>query len=107
MKILTEQTLFFDYPSAFGAQAGYVEGRVRIEMGARSDIEPAESPLIQPYLAEVFPRCLATVLFRCERLLRGVHSREKAMLLHEETFRPEDRLPRKPRTARHYSTSGV
>ena len=53
-----EQTLFFEYPSSFGVQAGYVEARVRIEMGARSDTEPSESPDIQPYLAKAFPEIL-------------------------------------------------
>ena len=97
-----EQTLFFEYSSAFGAQAGYVEGRVRIEIGARSDIEPAETPQIQPYLAEAFPEILGESSFSVRTIAARRTFWEKAMLLHEETFRPEDRLPRKPRMARHY-----
>jgi hypothetical protein len=69
-------------------------------MGARSDTEPAETVAIRPYVISVlnaeggdaFP-------------VRAVAARrtfwEKAMLLHEETFRPADK-PRKDRLARHY-----
>lgn len=97
-----EQTLFFEYPSAFGAQAGYVEARVRIELGARSDIEPAETPTIQPYIAAAFPEIIRDSSFAIRTIAARRTFWEKAMLLHEETFRPEVRLPRKPRMARHY-----
>jgi hypothetical protein len=36
----------------------YVRRVVKIEMGARSETEPAETPHIQPYLAEAFPDLL-------------------------------------------------
>lgn len=97
-----EQTIFFEYPSAFGAQAGYVEARVRIEMGARSDTEPSESPAIQPYVAAAFPEILGESSFTVRTIAARRTFWEKAMLLNEETFRPEDKLPRKPRMARHY-----
>src|ERR1043166_8937887 len=35
------QTLMFRYPSVFGNRESYVRAIVRIEMGARSDVEPA------------------------------------------------------------------
>lgn len=97
-----EQTLLFEYPTAFGGRAGYVEATVRIELGARSDIEPSESPQIQPYLAEAFPEFLGESSFSVRTIAARRTFWEKAMLLHEETFRSEDRLPRKPRMARHY-----
>jgi hypothetical protein len=95
------QTLLFQYPSVFMGDMGYVRPVVKIEMGARSETEPAENPLIQPYLAEAFPDLLRGSAFS----LRTVAARrtfwEKAMLLHEEAFRPADR-PRKARLSRHY-----
>ena len=49
-----EQTLLFHYPSVIG-QAGYVRSVVKIELGARSDIDPSARPEIRPYIADVFP----------------------------------------------------
>ena len=57
--------------------------------------------LIQPYLAEAFPH-LATGAAIPVRVLAAERTFwEKALLLHEETFRPADK-PRKFRMARHY-----
>jgi len=95
------QTLLFDYPSVFAGSLGYVRPVVKIELGARSDTEPAEERPIQPYLAEAFPDLMTESTFP----LRTVAARrtfwEKAMLLHEEGFRPADK-PRRARLARHY-----
>jgi hypothetical protein len=95
-----QQTLLFSYPSVF-AEAEYVRPVVKIELGARSETEPVETPVIQPYLAEAFPDVLPDSAFS----LRTVAARrtfwEKAMLLHEETFRPPDK-PRRARLSRHY-----
>lgn len=95
------QTLLFEYPSEFSGSATYVRPVVKIELGARSDTEPSETPMVQPYLAEAFPDLLPD----CSFPLRAVAARrtfwEKAMLLHEETFRPADK-PRRARLSRHY-----
>ena len=94
------QSLLFTYPCVFAGRTTYVRPVVKIEMGARSDTEPAETAAIRPYVFAVlktneedgFP-------------VRAVAARrtfwEKAMLLHEETFRPAGK-PRKDRLARHY-----
>jgi hypothetical protein len=95
------QTLPFEYPSEFSRSATYARPLVKIELGARSDTEPSESPAIRPYLADAFPELLPD----CSFSLRAVAARrtfwEKAMLLHEETFRRPDR-PRRARLSRHY-----
>jgi len=95
------QTLLFDYPSAFTGSLGYVRPVVKIELGARSATEPVEERHIQPYLTEAFPDLMSESVFS----LRTVAARrtfwEKAMLLHEEGFRPADR-PRRARLSRHY-----
>ena len=70
-------------------------------MGARSDVEPALPASIQPYLADVFPDVLLSSSFDISTVAARRTFWEKAMLLHEETFRPADK-PRKPRLARHY-----
>lgn len=96
-----QQTLFFHYPSSLGGNAAYVRAIVRIEMGARSDVEPAESAIIQPYLADAFPEILGKSSFSVRTIAARRTFWEKAMLLHEETYRPADK-PRKARLARHY-----
>ena len=96
------QCLLFEYPGAFReAEAGYVRPLVKIELGARSDDWPSASHSFTPYLAEALPDIVpdATVSFRTLAAERTFW--EKAMLLHEETFRPADK-PRAIRMARHY-----
>ncbi len=95
------QTLLFNYPSVFEEQAKYLRRTVKIEMGARSDTEPVESIKIRPYISEVFPDLLVNseVDVRAVSPVRTFW--EKAMLLHEESFRPnaDSRLAY---MARHY-----
>jgi hypothetical protein len=95
-----QQTILFMFPGVLREKIGYLRSVVKIEMGARSDPEPWESPVLHPYLCEAFPE-----LGSGEFSVRTVAPRrtfwEKAMLLHEETFRQAD-SPRKKPLARHY-----
>lgn len=94
------QTLLFRYPAAFDG-GGYVAPVVKIEMGARSDIDPAEAPEIEPYLAQAFPDLLGPSRFAVRTLAARRTFWEKAMLLHEETYRPAEK--RRGRfLSRHY-----
>jgi hypothetical protein len=95
------QTLLFRYPSVFVDGPLYLRREVKIEMGARSETEPVETPHIQPYLAEAFPDLLADSTFSIHTVAARRTFWEKAMLLHEENFRPIDK-PRKIRLSRHY-----
>lgn len=96
------QCLLFHYPGAFPArEAGYIRPVVKIELGARSDDWPAQSRTIMPYVAEVLPQAVPDAAFAVSSLVPERTFWEKAMLLHEETFRPADK-PRKERMARHY-----
>ncbi len=95
------QTLLFHYPVSLAAPATYLRPVVKIEMGARSDTEPSASPLIRPYLAEAFPDTFELSEFAVHALLPERTFWEKAMLLHEETYRPAGKT-RKVRLARHY-----
>jgi len=94
------QTLLFHYPSAL-AEAAYIRPVVKIELGARSDTEPCGRPQIQPYLREAFPQ-LFTASAAEIRTVEPIRTFwEKAMLLHEETFR-KTTSGHKVRLARHY-----
>jgi hypothetical protein len=96
-----QQTLLFNYPTVLGATAAYVRPVVKIEMGARSDIDPSESRAVQPYLAEAFSNVLGPSVFSVRTVAARRTFWEKAMLLHEETYRPPEKI-RKARLARHY-----
>ena len=96
------QTLLFEYPTAFYDKPRYLRQVVKIEMGARSDTEPADTVSIQPMIAEVFPDLFAEASFEvcCVRPERTFW--EKALLLHEEGCRPSDKQQVRPGMARHY-----
>jgi hypothetical protein len=95
------QTLLFTYPTAFPDQVAYLRQVVKIEMGARSDIEPTQGIDIHPYIAEAFPDQLPQADFSVRAVSPERTFWEKAMLLHEETFRPPEKK-RQARMARHY-----
>ena len=99
---LEGQTLLLFYPTAFPEQAAYLRRAVKIEMGARSDTNPAESIEIKPYISDAFP----DLLLESGTNVRAVVPRrtfwEKAMLLHEKTFRPEANKRHRAGMARHY-----
>jgi len=94
------QTLLFSFPTVFG-EGSYVTPRVKIELGARSDTDPADTPEIEPYLAGVFPELMAPSRFSVRVVAARRTFWEKAMLLHEETYRPADKR-RADRLSRHY-----
>jgi hypothetical protein len=59
---------------------------VKIEMGARSDTDPAESIGIQSYISDVFTGLFAVTEFSVRAVMPTRTFWEKAMLLHEETI---------------------
>lgn len=93
------QTLLFYYPTVTAA-TDYIGPVVKIELGARSDIDPAETPSITPYLADVFPDELPDSAFQVRAVAPERTLWEKVALLHEEGYRV-DGGP-KARLARHY-----
>jgi hypothetical protein len=95
-----QQTLLFEYTSVFPA-GSYVRPMVRIELGARSDTEPAGMPGIEPYVIQAMKEIFESCQFTVPTVLPKRTFWEKAMLLHEETYRAATSLP-KPRLARHY-----
>lgn len=95
------QTLLFEYPSVFPTGAEYLRRWVQIEMGGRADVEPSDQVTIRPYVAEAFPQLLPDAIVDIRAILPVRTFWEKAMLLHEEGFRP-DKKQRKNSLARHY-----
>ncbi len=96
-----QQTLLFTYPGALKASVAYLRPVVKIELGARSDPEPRETTVLRPYIFEAFPDLLGSGEFSVSTVVARRTFWEKAMLLHEETFRPANK-PRTRPLARHY-----
>lgn len=96
-------TVLFHYPRAtLDESLGNMLPYVKIEMGPRGDNWPAHSHTITPYLETGLPGTLSMDGGIIVNVLDAERTFvEKAMLLHEDTFRPTHR-PRKPRMARHY-----
>jgi len=95
------QTLLLTYPTAFADQMAYLGQEVKIELGARSDTEPTQDVDIRPYLVDAFPDLFERSRFSVKAVSPERTFWEKAMLLHEETFRPPGKK-RQARMARHY-----
>lgn len=96
------QTLLFSYPTHFGVdEARYARPIVKMEFGARSDPWPASERPVRPVIAEVFPQVFQHPNTIVHALAPERTFWEKAMLLHEESYRPADKT-RRPRMARHY-----
>lgn len=94
------QTLLFSYPGSIQEQ-GYLRPDVKIELGARSDVEPSARPEIQPYIADALPDVLGPSQFAVQTLDPRRTFLEKACLLHEETYRAGGKAPA-ARLSRHY-----
>ncbi|NQV49539.1 MAG: nucleotidyl transferase AbiEii/AbiGii toxin family protein [Candidatus Marinimicrobia bacterium] len=96
------QTLLFTYPTVFPVGDAYIKRIVKIEMGARSDTVPVVDIEVNPYIFDAFPDLLRYSKVPVRAVAPKRTFWEKAMLLHEESFRPKDKGPRKSYLARHY-----
>lgn len=96
------QSLLFAYPTVFPDHPVYLRQVVKIEMGARSDTDPSSETEIQSIIAETFPSLFASGTFNVRSVLPVRTFWEKAMLLHEESFKPAGKTNRKRGMARHY-----
>jgi hypothetical protein len=85
----------------FAATGRYVAPVVRIELGARSETEPAEHPMIGDLLSNALPGVVDPVTAAVRTVAPRRTFLEKAMLLHEEQQRPSDK-PRRRGLSRHY-----
>lgn len=96
------QTILFRYPVGIRSEGGfYVQQVVKIELGARSDTWPSVPAFIRPFLIEALGTAVDPLDCPVHVLSAERTFWEKALLIHEETFRPAEK-PRRPRMARHY-----
>ncbi len=96
------QTLLFAYPTAFLDKPAYLSRVVKIEFGARSDTDPAATIEVEPYVHTRFPDLLSDPKAEVRAVSPERTFWEKAMLLHEETFRPTEKMAPNRHLARHY-----
>lgn len=93
--------LSFEYPSTIPAGSGYIEQRIKLEMGSLTDQKPTGGhsiiPMISEALSSLEPESTTVVALEVERTFW-----EKATILHAEYHRPAAR-PVPDRFARHYS----
>jgi len=99
------QTVIFRYPpslttGAYG-ETTYINPVVRLELGARGDVWPAERRSIQPYAAEEFPKLFKAPATDVTVLAAERTFWEKATLLHAEYHRPTEKWTSE-RLSRHY-----
>ncbi len=98
-----KQTLIFHYPSSLEMKTNeYVQTFVKLEFGARGDINPCEQKVISSYVQQFLPELFALpVEIKVTSLVARRTFWEKAALLHAEYFRsPQKSLPE--RLFRHY-----
>lgn len=89
------------YQSLVPTPSGYIEQRVKLELSARSMIEPYEAKEIQSFLDEQFPNQVFTIVPIKVNVVVPIRTFiEKALLLHEEFMKQLDSI-RTERLTRH------
>ncbi len=94
-------TLLFVYPAGVEEVSLYNAPMVRIEMGGRSDVWPAETGILKPYAAAVVPQVFDAPEVSVRVLAAERTFWEKATILHNEYYRPVEKR-RAERISRHY-----
>ena len=98
-----DQSLIFHYPTCFPKKnSEYIQSAVKLEFGARGDINPFESKKITSYCQQLLPELYDNAQeITVSTLLAKRTYWEKITLLHAEYHRPtDDTVPR--RLFRHY-----
>lgn len=95
--------LKFNYPNTLQKiTEGYIQSAVKLEFGARGDINPIEQKIVTPYVKEILPEISTTEMkITVPTLIAKRTFWEKATLLHAEHYRDINK-PIKPRMFRHY-----
>lgn len=92
------ESILFDYPTVTGTPQ-YIPKTVKIELGARSDVDPSERRTVVPFVTEYFPQATGPGGFAVPSVAPTRTLLEKAFLIHEEHVRNR---PVKARLARHF-----
>lgn len=98
-----EQSLIFHYPTCFEKRSdGYIQSSIKLEFGARGDINPCETKLVSTYTQQLLPELFdSPTEIKVTTLSAKRTYWEKITLLHAEYHRD----PKKPlpgRLFRHY-----
>lgn len=116
------QTILFYYPKVFsygaeygksqydaGKYGGYIKPHIKLEFGARGEIEPNEPRKIKPYVAEVFPALLKEPETDVTVLAAERTFWEKATILHalHHSSKLRDRMSRHYYDTYVLSKSGI
>lgn len=98
-----DQTILFEYESVISEGLAYIPKRIKIEFGARGEIEPNIQKMVTPYLAETLPEAfdgnipqISVTALTAERTFW-----EKATILHSIAHQPKERGLQE-RMSRHY-----
>jgi hypothetical protein len=94
-------TLHFSYPLGVGLASPYNAPAVKIEMGGRSDVWPAQTGVVIPYAAEAASHLFDDAKVTVHALAPERTFWEKATLLHNEFYRPPEKR-RGERISRHH-----
>lgn len=80
-----QQTILFNYPKVFNygeGEVGYIKPQIKLEFGARGEINPSERRSIIPYAAETFPEQFKNSSQEVTVLAAERTFWEKATILH-------------------------
>ncbi|MGA2655191.1 MAG: nucleotidyl transferase AbiEii/AbiGii toxin family protein [Gammaproteobacteria bacterium] len=91
-----QQTILFYYPKVFTLHQEYIRPHVKLEFGARGEIEPRENKRIIPYVAETFQQLFNDPYSNVYVLAAERTFWEKATILHalHHNFKDRDRMSR-------------
>lgn len=108
MEVEDGMCLLFTYPTVLSrpSYGGYIDKRVKIEMGPQPDNWPSMPVSLQPMVFEAFPQLASSAPFSVQTIDPCRTLWEKALLLHEIANRANHpdhagKQPR-PRLSRHY-----
>lgn len=95
--------LKFTYPNALGSvNEGYIQSNVKLEFGARGDINPCEKKIIVPYMKNILTNVFSSQMEATVSSLVVKRTYwEKVTLLHAAHYRDPSKAI-KPRLFRHY-----
>ncbi|MBN8649298.1 MAG: nucleotidyl transferase AbiEii/AbiGii toxin family protein [Caulobacterales bacterium] len=92
------QTILFKYPSSSGATQ-YIKPQIKLELGARGDIEPNEVREIKPYISYIIQELEMVANIKFPTLSAQRTFWEKATILHALHHSPNEL---RDRMSRHY-----
>jgi hypothetical protein len=100
------QSLLFEYPklplnrSRINTRSSYIREQIKLELGSRSEQDPAERQGVRPYAAEALPDVFVDPWTEVQVLAIERTFWEKATILHQEAHRPVNQL--RKHHSRHY-----